>query len=70
MLEAAFNGFVALPAPDAKRPWWEVLGLPSTTTHDAIRDAYRRLRSEQHPDKGGSAARFNEVERAYREAPA
>ncbi len=70
MLEAAFNGFVALPAPGAVRPWWEVLGLPSTTTHDAIRDAYRRLRSEHHPDKGGSATRFDEVERAYREATA
>lgn len=69
MLEAAFTGFVALPAPGAERPWYEVLGFKSSNVNsDAIRDAYRRLRSEHHPDKGGSAARFDEVERAYREA--
>lgn len=68
MLEVAFTGFTALPAPDAKRPWWEVLGLSQRASNDELLQAYRRLRSEHHPDRGGIAARFDEVERAYREA--
>lgn len=33
-----------------------------------IATQYRRLRSDAHPDKGGSEARFDEVEQAYRKA--
>jgi hypothetical protein len=65
MLKAAFTGFAALPAPGAAREWWQVLGVPRDAPRDAITTAYRRLRSEHHPDKGGDAARFDEVERAY-----
>lgn len=68
MLEAAFTGFTALPAPGAVREWWEVLGVSRHASSDEILAAYRRLRSEHHPDKGGNAARFNEVEQAYRKA--
>lgn len=66
ILERAFTGFTALPAPGAAREWWQVLGVDSTATADQVTAAYRRLRSEHHPDKGGSAERFDEVERAYR----
>lgn len=68
MLEAAFTGFMALAAPGAARPWWEVLGVSQRASNDELREAYRRLRSEHHPDKGGSATRFDEVEQAYRKA--
>jgi hypothetical protein len=68
ILQRAFTGFTALAAPAATRNWWDVLSVPKQSTPDAITAAYRRLRSEHHPDKGGSAARFDEVERAYREA--
>lgn len=68
ILERAFTGFTALPAPGARREWWEVLGVPKGCNREHITAAYRRLRSEHHPDKGGSAERFDEVERAYREA--
>lgn len=70
MLEAAFTGFTALPAPGAHREWWEVLGLYPNAPGSEVLAAYRRLRSEHHPDKGGSAARFDEVEQAYRRATA
>lgn len=70
MLEAAFTGFAALPAPGAARDWWEVLGVPRGAAPDAIQAAYRRLRSEHHPDRGGDAARFSEVEQAYKKATA
>ncbi len=56
MLEAAFTGFLALPSPDVAREWWEVLGVSRNDTRDEVRQAYRRLASLHHPDKGGSAA--------------
>jgi DNA (cytosine-5)-methyltransferase 1 len=31
-------------------------------------EEYRRLRSMHHPDKGGDATRFDEIEKAWREA--
>lgn len=68
MLEAAFTGFTALPAPGAPREWWEVLGVQRNAQPQEIVDAYRRLRSQHHPDRGGEAARFDEVEQAYRKA--
>lgn len=39
--------------------------LPS---RDTLNEAYRRLRSQHHPDRGGDAARFHEVETAYARA--
>ncbi|MFM0503890.1 hypothetical protein [Paraburkholderia caffeinilytica] len=55
MLEAAFTGFTALPAPDAQKTWREVLGLyPGERNMDIVRAAYRRLASSAHPDKGGT----------------
>lgn len=68
ILDRAFAGFDALPAPGAPRQWWEVLGVPRSSSVDEITHAYRRLRSQHHPDRGGAAAEFDAVERAYREA--
>lgn len=67
MLEAAFTGFLALPAPTA-REWWGVLGVSPRASDTEVLAAYRRLRSEHHPDRGGDAHRFDEVEQAYRKA--
>lgn len=55
ILDRAFTGFAALPAPVAgQRDWWTVLGLQPDATAEQIRDAHRRLRSTLHPDKPGS----------------
>lgn len=55
MLEAAFTGFTALPAPGASKSWREVLGVTAETRDMSIvRAAYRILASRNHPDKGGS----------------
>jgi len=70
VLERAFTGFTALPAPGAKRPWFEVLGVSDKATAEEIRAAYRRLASEAHPDKGGSAERMAEINRARMEGEA
>jgi hypothetical protein len=60
ILDRAFTGFTALPAPEQP---WQVLGLEtSNPTREQIDDAYRRLASQHHPDQGGNAqemARIN-----------
>ncbi|WP_439570512.1 J domain-containing protein, partial [Methylibium sp.] len=68
MLEAAFTGFTALPAPSETKEWWEVLGVPRHASQDEIKAAYRRLASENHPDRGGNAARMAQINDAYRQA--
>ncbi len=65
MLEQAFTGFAALPEAGASRPWWEVLGVPSSASPEAIRLAHRELALLHHPDRGGDVARMVEINRAY-----
>jgi len=56
ILDRAFTGFIALPAPGqtARRAWRDILGVPDhdkrLTTAEA---AYKTLRSKYHPDKNG-----------------
>lgn len=71
MVEAAFRGFEALPAPgqSSAQPWRSVLGLPpGPVSRGAIDDAYRIARSRSHPDKGGTPAQFQAVQSAYEQA--
>ncbi len=72
MLERAFTGFAALPAPMAvNAPWWEVLGVMEKSGPDGINGMYRVLRSRFHPDKpGGDAAKFDAVQKAFDQAVA
>jgi len=68
ILERAFTGFTALPAPGAAREWWEVLGVPRGCTREEAKAAYRRLASQHHPDKGGSADKMAELNAAQEQA--
>lgn len=54
ILDRAFAGFLALPPP---MDWREVLGFARGTkpTLATVEDAYRKLASKLHPDKGGFA---------------
>jgi DnaJ-domain-containing protein 1 len=63
-LDQAFAGYMALPDPDA-RQWWEVLGVEKTADNDAIRKAYIGLAKQFHPDAGGNAVMFDQVQKAY-----
>jgi len=63
-LDQAFMGYMALPDPDA-RQWFEVLGVSQTATDDEIRKAYISLAKQYHPDAGGDAALFDQVQKAY-----
>lgn len=60
MVEQAFTGFTALPAPEQP---WQVLGLDtSRPTREQIDEAHRRLAAQHHPDRGGDThqmARIN-----------
>lgn len=68
ILDRAFEGFTALPAPDAFDPW-ATLGLHPGATRDAIDAAFRNLSRKHHPDvPGGSTEAFQRIERARREA--
>ncbi|MBU6447221.1 molecular chaperone DnaJ [Patescibacteria group bacterium] len=45
--------------------YYEILGLQKSASADDIRRAYRKLAGEHHPDRGGSADRFKEINEAY-----
>jgi len=53
MLDRAFRGFEALPAPEQ---WWQVLEISEQASADQIEAAYRAKARAAHPDTGGSDA--------------
>lgn len=74
LMNAAFSGFKALPSaiitppPDReKRPWWVVLGVDRSADAPTVKQAYRRAQGTAHPDAGGTAYDFQEVQSAYEE---
>lgn len=54
ILDRAFLGFTALPAPASQNEPHEVLGVSDNATRAEIEYAYRALAQQMHPDKGGS----------------
>lgn len=72
ILERAFTGFTALPAPGAAtaRTWRQVFGLQpgQTPTAAQLREIYRRRASDHHPDKGGTNGGMAELNVAYEQA--
>lgn len=72
ILDRAFKGFTALPAPGGTvaRGWRDVLGFgPHDTPDEAgINARYKRLASVHHPDKGGNTAAFQELGAARTQA--
>ncbi|MDP3793478.1 MAG: J domain-containing protein, partial [Candidatus Uhrbacteria bacterium] len=56
ILDRAFTGFAALPAPAAgQREWWTVLELPRTANADQVREAARSRARWPHPDRPGGS---------------
>lgn len=72
MVDAAFTGFEALPAPRAPDPpWWFTLGIDRGATLAECEAAYKRKAMEHHPDRGGKHDEMvrvnNAIEAARRE---
>jgi DnaJ domain len=61
ILDRAFTGFAALPAPEQP---WQVLGVGANATRDEIDEAYRRLAMEHHPDRGGDPQQMARINAA------
>jgi len=45
--------------------YYEILGVPETTTQDELKKAYRKLAKENHPDVGGNEDKFKNISSAY-----
>lgn len=73
ILDRAFTGFTALPAPISAgmhRPWREVMEFPpgAMPDRDQIRRRFQELASKRHPDSGGTNAAMAELNAAREEA--
>ncbi len=47
------------------KDYYKTLGISKNASPDEIKQAYRRLAQEHHPDKGGNQEKFKEVNEAY-----
>jgi DnaJ-domain-containing protein 1 len=61
----AYTGFARLPAGGDH---WATLGLARGSSVEQIMGRYRDLAREHHPDRGGSAQRFDEISKAMQAA--
>lgn len=47
------------------KEYYSILGLSKTASEDEIKKAYRKLAMQHHPDRGGDAEKFKEINEAY-----
>lgn len=64
MMERAFTGFVALPAPGAAKSPCEILGVRPDATPEEIDAAYHKKAKAAHPDAGGAPGTMAELNAA------
>ena len=67
MFEKAFTSYLAIAAPDSKKPWRQVFGIKPEWTGD-IKALYREKARERHSDVGGNDTLMAELNVAYAEA--
>jgi len=63
MLDRAFTGFQALPAPSSE--WWQVLGVEPDVAEVLVRARYRELVKQHHTDAGGDRIQFERIQNAW-----
>lgn len=62
ILDRAFAGFTALPAPEQ---WFTILGVGANAARDEIVKAHQRLAMKHHPDRpGGTASEMSRINTA------
>jgi hypothetical protein len=68
-VEKSIEAYPMLPAADAKKTWWSLLGFanPPAKVEDAEAKWKERIR-DAHPDAGGSANQAAEINAAMDEA--
>lgn len=49
----------------SKKDYYELLGVKKTANKDEIKKAFYKLAAKHHPDKGGDAEKFKEINTAY-----
>jgi len=48
-----------------KKDYYEILGVSKTATKEELKKAFHKLAHAHHPDKGGDAEKFKEINEAY-----
>ena len=46
--------------------YYSTLGINRSASQEEIKQAYRRMAKQHHPDRGGDTAQFQKIEEAYR----
>lgn len=69
LLNKAFEGFKALPDPNTKKPWYEVMQCDQDWSPKTVTKRYRWMVIQFHPDnpETGDKERFLEIQGAYEE---
>lgn len=47
------------------KDYYKILGINKNASKEEVKKAFRKLALEHHPDKGGSEAKFKEINEAY-----
>jgi hypothetical protein len=56
------------PATPTAPSIWEILGIPSRSTADDLKRAFRQRALATHPDRGGDPEAFRQMQSAFKEA--
>lgn len=67
-IERAFSGFLAIEGP-RKEEWYEILMVSKNAEVEQVKQQYRFLAMQNHPDRmGGNTAAFSRITEAYEQA--